>query len=252
MKAVVLTKIQGLLVIDQQLLCTRAEISQENCSLLCSTISDRAHQTFRTWRTGTVRNDQHLPHHHARLRHASLPRPLVALRPSRPTDARHRYLATPLAFDSTGVSCNTGNSRATRARRFNPPILGESGEEGSFAEPTVDKAFSVDGLIPPSAEFSGLTKLHEAYVNYREAIDLSNIRCAASLMRRIMAVLENHVGIYTGALGTIKVTEYLIDLHPETKTIHQQAYLAGLKSGQILEQHIQTQLDAGIIEPAQT
>lgn len=67
-----------------------------------------------------------------------------------------------------------------------------------------------------------------------------------------MSGLENHVGMYTFTLDTINSTEYRIALNAETKPIHQQLYHAGPISREVLEERIQTQLDAGIIEPPQT
>lgn len=85
---------------------------------------------------------------------------------------------------------------------IHPPISGESEEKCTFVEPTVDKALYVDGTAPPSAEFSEPTNVDEAYADWREGIDLSQIRCA-SLKRRIMAILEQHTGMYTRTLRTI-------------------------------------------------
>lgn len=79
-------------------------------------------------------------------------------------------------------------------------------------------------------------------------MDLSNIRFP-SLNRRIIAVLEKHIGTYTATLGTIKETEHGISPHLETNQICQQPYPAGTKSRIIIEQKIQTQLDATMIEP---
>lgn len=66
-----------------------------------------------------------------------------------------------------------------------------------------------------------------------------------------MAVSYKRASMYTGALSTVKVTEHSIDLHPNTNPIRQQRYRASPKSREVLEQPLQTILDAGITEPAQ-
>lgn len=67
-----------------------------------------------------------------------------------------------------------------------------------------------------------------------------------------MEVLEKHTGMFAGALGKIKATENRRDLYPDTKKISQQPYRTVPKSSEVLEQSIQTQLDAGIVELALT
>lgn len=86
-------------------------------------------------------------------------------------------------------------------------IYGESGAKGTFVEPTVGKALPVDGAVPPLAELSEMNKVDDGNVYWREAIDLSHIH-GASLKRRIRVVLENHIGMYTNTLGTIKETAH--------------------------------------------
>lgn len=67
-----------------------------------------------------------------------------------------------------------------------------------------------------------------------------------------MNSLGNPVGLYTDTLGTLKALENLIDLHTETEPTRQHPYHRGPDSRKILQQHIQTQLDADINEPSQT
>lgn len=58
--------------------------------------------------------------------------------------------------------------------------------------------------------------------------------------------------MYTGNIGTIKATEHRIDLKPNTTPIRQIPYQAGPKSREVLEEHIQKQLEANITEPELT
>lgn len=66
-----------------------------------------------------------------------------------------------------------------------------------------------------------------------------------------MAVSEKHIGIYTCTTGTIKKTEARIVHHPGTKRLEQKPYHVVLKSREVLEQHMHTKLDSGIIGPAE-
>jgi len=81
--------------------------------------------------------------------------------------------------------------------------------------------------------------------DWRDSVDLSQ-------RTRIMRVLEKHETVLAGKLGTVKATEHRINLKPGSKPVNMPPYRAGpLKRDQIREQ-IEYQLDAGVIEPAQT
>lgn len=77
--------------------------------------------------------------------------------------------------------------------------------------------------------------------------------------KRCRYVFRHHAGsvsvgliILSMMLSMIKPTEQRIYLHPDTKSIRQQASGVGPKSREVLEQHIEIHLDAGSIEPAKT
>lgn len=57
--------------------------------------------------------------------------------------------------------------------------------------------------------------------------------------------------MYTSTLSTVKSTEHLIYLDLSTMKIRQEPYRAGQKSHGVLTQPIQTQIRAGVIDPAQ-
>ena len=85
--------------------------------------------------------------------------------------------------------------------------------------------------------------------DWRDTIDLSGIKDDA-LRKRALEMFERHVGMWSGTLGQIKATEHRIVVPPGTAPIRQQPYRAGPKNRQVVAEHLQTQLDAGVIEPA--
>ena len=87
--------------------------------------------------------------------------------------------------------------------------------------------------------------------SWRDTVDLEHVDDPA-LRDRILGMLEKHQTMWNGRLGAIKATVHRIALKPNTRPIHQQPYRAGPKSRAILEEHIQSQLEAGVIEPAQS
>lgn len=64
--------------------------------------------------------------------------------------------------------------------------------------------------------------------------------------------MEIYAHMYTRKLRTIKATEKRIELKTNTTTIHQVIYRAVPKYRKVLEQHIQTKLEADVVEPKQT
>ena len=68
------------------------------------------------------------------------------------------------------------------------------------------------------------------------------------LKKKIMDMLERHQSMWDGHLGEIKAAARRIALKPNSRPIRQQPYRAGPKSREILDQHIQKQLEMGVIE----
>ena len=58
--------------------------------------------------------------------------------------------------------------------------------------------------------------------------------------------------MWSGDLGKIRATEHKIDLKPDTRSLHQHPYRVGTESLKVLEDHINLQLAADVIEPAQS
>ena len=65
-------------------------------------------------------------------------------------------------------------------------------------------------------------------------------------------MLAPHKEMWSGDLGKIRATEHHIDLRPHTRPLYQHAYRAGPESRKVLEDHINLQLAADVIEPAQS
>ena len=87
--------------------------------------------------------------------------------------------------------------------------------------------------------------------DWRNAIDLSELK-DQGMKDKVFAMFEKHVAMWSGTLGTIRATEHRIEVQPGTRPIRQPPYRAGHKSRETVAEHIQTQLDAGVIEPAQS
>lgn len=62
-------------------------------------------------------------------------------------------------------------------RKLHPPYIRQHWLKHAFAEHTVDKTLSVNGLISPSLNLSDMTKLDNAYVYTGELIHLSPSPC---------------------------------------------------------------------------
>ena len=87
--------------------------------------------------------------------------------------------------------------------------------------------------------------------DWKDLVDLSHIQDEEK-SARILEMLALHKDMLSGDLGKIQATEHLIDLKPNTRPIHQHPYRAGAESRKILEDHINLQLAADVIEPAQS
>ena len=82
-------------------------------------------------------------------------------------------------------------------------------------------------------------------------MDLSRIT-DEKLKARILNILAPHKDMWPGDLGKIRATEHNIDIKPDTRPLHHHPYRAGPESRKILEYHINRQLAADVIEPAQS
>lgn len=90
-------------------------------------------------------------------------------------DARKSYLTHPFAYVSARLAVTSDIPVRNKPDCLLLPIYGERGEEGTCVERTVHNALTVDCPDPPSGELSEPTKVDDAYVDRREAIDLSRI-----------------------------------------------------------------------------
>lgn len=66
-----------------------------------------------------------------------------------------------------------------------------------------------------------------------------------------MEVFSSHRDLWSRRLGTIKATHQTIDLQKGTRSISRQPYRARERSQEILCHHINKQLEARVIDPAQ-
>ena len=69
---------------------------------------------------------------------------------------------------------------------------------------------------------------------------------------RLVRLLQPLKSMWSGELGCIKATQHRINLLPGSKPIHQQPYRAGPAQRQAEQKEIQSMLDKGVIEPANT
>ena len=87
--------------------------------------------------------------------------------------------------------------------------------------------------------------------DWKDLVDLSHIT-DEKLKARILKMLAPHKDMWSGYLGKIRATEHNIDLKSNTRPLHQHPYRAGPESRKVLEDHINLQLAADVIEPAQS
>ena len=70
--------------------------------------------------------------------------------------------------------------------------------------------------------------------------------------QRIRKMLKKHESMWLGELGEISVTEHSIDLVPGARPFKSAPYRAGPKARELEEAEIKKQLEAKVIEPAQS
>ena len=87
--------------------------------------------------------------------------------------------------------------------------------------------------------------------DWKDLVDLPHIT-DEKLKARILNMLAPHKDMWSGDLRKIRVTEHNIDLKPGTRPLHQHPYRAGPESRKVLEDHINVQLAADVIGPAQS
>ncbi len=68
----------------------------------------------------------------------------------------------------------------------------------------------------------------------------------------IRTMLKKHESMWNGKLGDINVVEHSIDLVPGARPFKSQPYRAGPKTRELEQSEINKQLEAGVIEPAQS
>ena len=82
-------------------------------------------------------------------------------------------------------------------------------------------------------------------------MDLSHIT-DEKLKARILDMLAPHTDMWSGDLGKIRATEHHFELRPDARPPHQHPYRAVPKSRKVVEDHINLQLAADVIEQAQS
>lgn len=87
--------------------------------------------------------------------------------------------------------------------------------------------------------------------DWREKVDLSHLE-DRSLRRRVLKILESHEPLLAGKLGTVGATQHRIELKPGTTPVRQPPYRAGPEKRELIREQIEYQLNAGVIEPAQS
>ena len=72
------------------------------------------------------------------------------------------------------------------------------------------------------------------------------------MQKEVRDVLRPFKDMWTGELGSVKVTHHLIKLKPDSKPVFSQPYRAGAKAREVEEQEVNKMLDADVIERAKT
>lgn len=65
-----------------------------------------------------------------------------------------------------------------------------------------------------------------------------------------MEILSKPEELWSGRLGSFNATQYTIELKEGTRLIHQQPCRADQRCHGVLREHIDKQVEAGVIEPA--
>ena len=72
------------------------------------------------------------------------------------------------------------------------------------------------------------------------------------MQKKVRDVLRPFKDMWTGELGSVKVTQHRIKLKPDPKPVFSQPYRAGPKAREVEEQEVNKMLDADVIERAKT
>ena len=73
-----------------------------------------------------------------------------------------------------------------------------------------------------------------------------------NLQPKIIAILAKYEQMWNGELGEIHATTHRIQLKPETTPIRQPPYRAGHQNRKVISDQVDSMLQAGVIEPAQS
>ena len=87
--------------------------------------------------------------------------------------------------------------------------------------------------------------------DWREKIDLKHLK-DAKFQKKVMNMLEGYKKVFEGKLGQIRATEHRIELKSDTNPVNLPPYRAGPAKREEIRKQIEYQLEAGVIEPAQT
>ena len=85
--------------------------------------------------------------------------------------------------------------------------------------------------------------------------DLDNLELdhlSADLQTRVSEFLAPFSELWSGQLGTVRLTEHPINLKPDSEPVFSQPYRAGPKAQDIEQEEVSKMLPAGVIEPATT
>ena len=82
--------------------------------------------------------------------------------------------------------------------------------------------------------------------------DLELDHLPTDLQTRVREFLAPFSELWSGQLGTVRLTEHRIKLKPESEPVFSQPYRAGPKAREIEQEEVSKMLTAGIIEPATT
>ena len=85
--------------------------------------------------------------------------------------------------------------------------------------------------------------------DWRKHVDLSHVE-DEKLRTRILDMLAAHQKMWDGHLGTIQATEHRINVEPGTKPLRSMPYRQGPAMRKIIKEHVDTMLEADVIEPA--
>lgn len=153
------------------------------------------------------------------------------------------------------------NTGVNECRLHKNQVLGTALPHPSVVIPTHVMTADVLGISPesdlqPAAAQTATNNVKEEKVSEEETEEaLEGVKMEhvpEEYRERLRRLLLKFSHMWNGHLGQIAATEHHIDVLPGTRPIAQPPYRAGPRARQIEQEHVDSMLEKGIIEPAQS